>query len=53
MEKGKKDKYEKPVLKKMDLTADETLAVGCKTTTSGGKAMPCISGMIKCSGTGS
>ena len=52
----KKMKYEKPVLKTMELKADETLATGCKTlgNTSGGYKAPCYNQILgKCSGSGS
>ena len=55
MEKEKKKSYEKPVLKTMELRADETLAVGCKMTTpsTGGHRSPCTSIMGSCAGAGS
>ncbi|MFZ5905900.1 MAG: hypothetical protein ACOYVJ_00645 [Nitrospirota bacterium] len=40
-----KQPYEKPRLRVIDLTAEEVLAVGCKTTSSGnapGKPPPCM-----------
>ena len=42
---NKKKKYEKPRLRRMELRADEVLAVGCKTPMGGGPAGPnCIAG---------
>jgi len=35
--KKKKQPYEKPDIKVIELVADEVLAIGCKNTTTGGK----------------
>lgn len=40
-----KPAYEKPMLRVIELTADEVLAIGCKTATSGAapvKPPPCM-----------
>ncbi|MDQ7786111.1 MAG: hypothetical protein RDU01_00725 [Thermodesulfovibrionales bacterium] len=42
-------KYEKPKLRAIDLTADEVLAVGCKTHAGGGPATPTCA-VRKCAG---
>lgn len=36
----RKQMYEKPKLRSIDLTAEEVLAVGCKTATGGGPNTP-------------
>jgi hypothetical protein len=36
-----KQRYERPTLRKIDLAAEEVLAVGCKTITTSGPTAPC------------
>jgi hypothetical protein len=45
----RKQMYEKPKLGPIDLTAEEVLAVGCKTATGGGPNTPSCA-VKKCSG---
>ena len=40
MEKQKKEKYEKPQLRVIELKADEVLGVGCKTLSGGATVTP-------------
>ena len=45
MEKKKKEKYEKPQLRVIELKADEVLAVGCKLSGGpGGPILPTCTG---------
>jgi len=37
-----KKPYDKPVLGKIDLLADEMMSVGCKTSYGGGPLGPCV-----------
>ena len=50
-EKKKKEKYEKPELNSIHLLADEVLALGCKTGSSGPGGATCAS--VPCSELGS
>jgi hypothetical protein len=36
-----KQRYERPTLRKIDLAAEEVLAVGCKSLTRSGPTQPC------------
>jgi len=52
--KIKKEKYEKPVLKAIQLKADEVLAIGCKSAFSSGPELAgCGQATIPCSDSGS
>jgi hypothetical protein len=50
---GKKEEYEKPVLRIIELAAEETLSIGCKTATQGGKLPIVCVGVQNCAGAGS
>ena len=51
---SKKEKYEKPELKSIQLHAEEVLVVGCKNLSSGGPLKTsCIGGGPACIGSGS
>ena len=56
MKQEKKQKYEKPVLRVIELAAEETLAIGCKMAVGGISARTnptgCI-GLNHCAGKGS
>jgi len=53
-EKAKKEKYEKPELKSIQLHAEEVLVVGCKSISSGGPLKAsCQGGGPACIGSGS
>ena len=51
--KEAKKHYERPMLRIIELAADEILSVGCKTSTGGRAfgAIPCVAG--SCAGQGS
>ena len=52
--KTKKEKYEKPELKSIQLHAEEVLVVGCKTIGGGGPLQAsCVGGAVPCIGAGS
>ena len=53
-EKTKKEKYEKPELKRIQLHAEEVLVAGCKGISSGGPLQAsCVSSGPACIGAGS
>ena len=53
-EKNKKEKYEKPELKSIQLHAEEVLVVGCKSISSGGPLKSnCVGAGPACIGSGS
>lgn len=52
MEREEKQIYEKPVLRIIELAAEETLMIGCKSNIAPGRSVPTCAA-TNCSGSGS
>jgi hypothetical protein len=52
MEREKKQIYEKPVLRVIELAAEETLSIGCKSNIAPGRSVPTCA-VTNCAGSGS